>query len=124
MLRLSHLLPHVKNGDPPSICTSFASPGARRNASTSEGVENCGSLVSNLVLTSTVRDRVGSTCGTQVRRYSSDIYAGQDQQHTPTRHVIVCTCVCVRTGHLALLMLAQQCSGKHMQVVWWTAWVC
>lgn len=53
---------HVKNGDPPSICTSMAKPGAFKNASTSDGVLNWGSRVSNLVLTSTVRERVGSTC--------------------------------------------------------------
>lgn len=53
---------YVKKGEPPSICTSFASPGALRNASTSDGVLNWGKRVSNFVLTRTVRDRVGSTC--------------------------------------------------------------
>lgn len=54
-------LAHVKNGEPPSMDESSATPDAARCVSTSAGVANCGILVSSLVLTRTVRDRVGST---------------------------------------------------------------
>lgn len=53
---------HVKKGVPPSMLRSLVRPGACRKASTSLCVLNCGMRVSSLVLTSTVRDREGSTC--------------------------------------------------------------
>jgi len=47
------------------------SPGAFRKASTSDGVLNCGMRVSSLVLTSTVRDNVGSICTSNITDHSS-----------------------------------------------------
>jgi hypothetical protein len=52
----------VKNGEPPKMEVSSARAGGRRKRSMSSARENCGSRVSNLVDTTTVRRRSGSTC--------------------------------------------------------------
>jgi hypothetical protein len=66
---------HVKKGLPPSISNSSPAdkPGARRNASTSAAVLNCGRRVSNLVETRTVRLRLGSTCRVKVDRIDLNV---------------------------------------------------
>lgn len=99
---------HVKKGEPPSICTSLASPGARRKASTSDGVENCGSLVSNLVLTSTVRDRVGSTWRRRVRgAWQQHQTESIDGQHGPQHLSLLCGCLRACCGHHQSALLRQ-----------------
>jgi hypothetical protein len=57
--------PHVKKGEPPSMEGSSWRPGGCRNSSTSCPRANCGMRVSSLVLTTTVRCRLGSVCDEQ-----------------------------------------------------------
>lgn len=79
---------------------SLVSPGACRKASTSEGVLNWGMRVSSFVLTSTVRDRVGSTCNTAGKQdgmlSSSNARRATKRQLTSTRMSVQLT-YCVHT---------------------------
>eukprot|EP00955_Chlamydomonas_euryale_P057716 356876-Chlamydomonas_euryale.AAC.1 len=64
---------HVKKGPAPSGPPQHPSntPPARRKTSTSAPRANCGSLVSNFVDTTTVRDSVGSACAMRRSRSTS-----------------------------------------------------
>ena len=63
----------VKKGLPPSMLAlaSCAAAGCRK-ASASLPVANCGMRVSNLVLTTTDRESVGSTCAAAHKRDTSN----------------------------------------------------
>lgn len=101
----------MKKGAPPSTLGSTSRAGGRRKASTSAAHANCGTRVSSLVDTRTVRASAGSACMTS-RRVVALAQSLQSSRHSKmysrcsildrtmasTARALACASACLRPG--------------------------